>query len=197
MKKVIITLSTIFLLSCSGESIEVTNDQNLSIDENISTVENNGRRIEPNNAVPEDQITVTKDLIAGQHYTIGTVVVDVDQELNTMVVTYTIDDPNYTLLETHLYLGECGEQPINGQGNPQVGRFPYKEVHENETTFTYTINMVEDGIAPHGCVAAHASVISADGTISHTAWAAGVPYGIDSEGGPGNNWAMIFGYILN
>lgn len=195
MKKVIFTLSTLILLSCSGESIEVTNDQNLWVEDPITIIDDNHtRRIEPTTDVLPEPIPVVKELIAGQHYDIGSVTVDSDGI--TITVSYTIEDPNWTLVETHLFVGECGDQPMNGQGNPQVGRFPYKENHESGVSeFTYTIDMFTEGIDDSGCIAAHASVISADGTMSHTAWADGVYY--SSGGGEeGNNWATIFGYQL-
>ncbi len=195
MKKVIFILSTIILLSCSGESIEVTNDQNLSIDENPTTVVDvNTRREIPNNDVSKSLVPFNTRLMAGQNIEVGSV--SVIENGTNLEVTYTITDPNWTIVETHLYTGDCGQQPMNGQGNPQVGRFPYKEVHDPAvSTFTYSIDLL--GLSDSGCIAAHAVVVSADGTITHTAWGEGDSYGVDQDGNPGNNWAMIFGYTMN
>lgn len=188
MKKIIFALSTIVLFSCSKESVTPLNEENLSIEE--TTVQT--RRYEPTVDVESFEFDFQRDLIAGQHYTIGTV--DLVHANNTLTVTYNIVDPNWTMVESHLYVGACGEQPMNNNGNPKVGRFPYKEVHENVSTYSYVIDATD--LATTGCIAAHAVVVSADGLTSHTAWGAGDPYAYGTNNETGNNWAMIFGYEI-
>lgn len=192
MKKVIFILSTITLLSCSGESIEGTNDQNLSLDNNISSNEGTtASRVLPNNNVPKESIPVTKELIAGQNYNIGTVTADVVDEV--MIVTYDITDPSWIMTVSHLFVGECGTQPVTGSGNPKVGHFTYQR------TYVGGVNTDEYEIEEYleeGCIAAHAVVINTVTGQEETAWADGVSYGMSTEEGEGNSWATIFGYTL-
>lgn len=189
MKKIIFALSTLALLSCSKESVAPLNDDTAVVNEETITT----RRALPTTDVPPTLVPFNTVLVAGQNYDIGTVDVylNVDGDLE---VKYTLfEDVDWIITETHLFVGTCGAQPMNGQGNPQVGRFPMKTIHEpGVTTMTYDTSDFPD----EGCIAAHAVVVSPDGTVSHTAWGEGLPYSTTS-GGQGNNWAMIFGFELS
>lgn len=95
-----------------------------------------------------------KDLIAGQHHVAGKVTVASDGA--NILVTFTTNE-NWSLFATHLYVGDCDAMPVNGGGNPRIGRFPYKEEHEGGVnSFTYTIPFEEVGEC--FCFAAHAEV---------------------------------------
>ena len=189
MKKIIFALSTLALLSCSKENVAPLNEENISFEETTQTEQS--RRYLPTENVVHYDFDFERNLIAGQHYTIGTVNLSLTGEI--LEVTFNVTDPEWTMTETHLYVGSCGLQPMNGQGNPQPGRFRYKDIHDltqgEGTTYTYSINVVEDGIPADGCIAAHAVVVNSDGTVSHTAWGSGDPYSNNSS-----NWSMIFGY---
>ncbi len=175
MKKIILLLSVITLLSCSKEGVETLNE------ENIATENNTIRRDGPTTDVLG---TVTTELIAGQNTIVGTVTVDYDG--TNVTVTYeTIN--GWELDLTHLWLGVCEDRPANNPGNPLIGQFPYSESHANGTTsYTYTLDPAEVGTC--GCVAAHAEVTNSNGQ-TETAWGNGDPYG-------GNSWAMYFQFCF-
>ena len=147
-----------------------------------------------------------KDLIAGQHHVAGKVSLASDG--TNILVTFTTNE-NWSLYATHLYIGDCDALPMNGGGNPRIGRFPYKEEHEGGVnSYTYTIPFEEVGEC--FCFAAHAEVGCATNDESdedesdegsrdqndedeegeddnycgeETAWAEGIGF-------PGRSWAM-------
>ena len=121
------------------------------------------------------------ELMAGQHMVSG--YVDVSLVNGEVVVTYQADS-NWTIDETHLFIGELNGLPTTGSGNPKIGHFPYASTHPQGTiTVSYT-GLV---LAPGECVyiAAHAVVTNTVTGQEETAWGAGVPIG-------GNSWAMMF-----
>jgi len=148
------------------------------------SVENEETYLNENNANLETQggddftLCHTTMLVAGQNMYIGTV--DVYTDGDTIKVTYTITDSDWTLELTHLWIGDCTDLPTNNPGNPIIGQFPYSESHPGATTFSYEDILVSD--LDGYCVAAHAEVI---GPSSETAWAEGLEF-------EGNNWAMYF-----
>ena len=188
MKKIIFALSTLALLSCSKESVAPLNDETAaSIEETTQT-----RRYLPTERVTYLTPPVSTNLLAGQYMNVGNV--DVTYEGNDLIVTYTITDTDWIITDTHLFVGICGQQPVNyGSGNPKVGHFPYKEVHNpGEVIVTYDVTDM-----PQGCVAAHAVVKNiVEGTEEfpweETAWADGDPYSDN-----GDSWATIFGFNFN
>ncbi|TBN00216.1 hypothetical protein EYD45_14855 [Hyunsoonleella flava] len=127
----------------------------------------------------EDNCYTTR-LIAGQHYDIGTVTIDVEGDI--LTVTYTTNG-DWVLNATHLHVSSCEEDgfPVTGANNPKIGHFDYASEHEESTTqVIYTIDIGE--ITGELCFAAHAE---AGGPSEETAWAEG-------EGFGGNSWAMYF-----
>ncbi|MCT8339142.1 hypothetical protein MG296_03670 [Flavobacteriaceae bacterium TK19130] len=125
-------------------------------------------------------------LIAGQNEIAGTVsIVYVDDAIE---IRYETND-DWTLKETHLFVGDCEDMPINGGGNPKIGQFPLAENHGGNTAaYAYSINPTE--YPECVCIAAHAVVKSTTSNKKETAWAEGQEF-------PGNSWAMYFDYCLD
>ena len=176
MKKITLLLVTIVTLtSCSKESVEQLSEEALTSNP-INTT--NDRREEPGPSIDP----IVTDLIAGQNEIVGTVTVETDG--TTINVTYNTIN-GWEIDATHLYVGDCESRPANNPGNPLIGQFPYKEIHNSGTTeYMYSISSAEVGCS--GCVAAHAEVRDINGG-TETAWADGLPYG-------GSSWAMYFEY---
>ena len=128
--------------------------------------------------------------IAGQNIDAGTI--EVSNDANFIYVTYNTAN-GYVLTATHLFVGNCEIVPVNAKGNPVPGQFPYKNTHNNITSFTYQVPISAIGLGACGCVAAHAAVVKLDskGLVvdAQTAWGAGTAIT------PGNgNWGTKFGY---
>ena len=140
------------------------------------------------------------DLIADgpdSGYTLIVGEVAVTHTASTITVTYTIDEGDWELVETHVDIQTtAGAIPQNGNANPKVGKFAqsgeWDPLAGDQKTATYTF------ANPGGTVviAAHAEVYSA--TIAdpdtleppreESAWANGSQFNV------GKNWAMYFTY---
>lgn len=126
------------------------------------------------------------DLLAGQHIGAGTVVVGNDSE--NLYVTYTTTG-GWMIKAIQLYVGNCGEIPVNKAGNPQPGQFPYKMnfVDPYVTTQLFTIPL-SDLPEREFCVAAKADVVNGD--QNEGAWGEGIQFV------EGKNWGMYFRYTV-
>jgi len=128
-----------------------------------------------------------QELVVGrQHFSVGELTVEVIGE--NLVVTYIIDDPEWELLGTHLYVGTVAPT------KSAPGQFPYGPgdvVEEGK----YEIAL--DGFTGTLFIAAHAEIgmidefgdpvlDENDEQIEETTWA----YGTQIR--PGKNWAMYF-----
>ena len=173
---IIVILLSLAIVGCTKES----NDEFLKSNE---TTIDESRRFDPN--APNCYTEV--GLIAGQHHDAGIVSYQVvNAEL---IVTYT-STGGWEIGATHLYVGDCNAIPTNRQGNPKVGRFPYKSTEDPGTTeVIWTIPVSE--FPECGCIAAHAelSLNTGNGNQNETGWAEG-------EQMPGNSWAMFFDYCV-
>lgn len=129
-------------------------------------------------------------LIAGQ--TINSGSVSVTNDANYIYVTYATTTGWY-LTQTHLFVGNCALVPVNSQGNPMPGQFPYASAHNNATTYTYQVPISSIPAGGCGCIAAHAVVVqlSSSGQViqTQTGWGQGIR--INPNGG---NWGMKFSY---
>lgn len=139
---------------------------------------------------PEECTPTTVTLIAGQHINSGTVTVTNDASF--IYVTYTAEN-GYLLTQTHLFVGNCAAVPVNSQGNPVPGQFPYGSNHNYATSFTYAVPISAISAGNCGCIAAHAVVVklNSSGQVieQQTGWGNGVR--INPNGG---NWGMKFEY---
>ena len=125
----------------------------------------------------------TTNLIAGQHYTAGTVSVYTDGE-NLIIEYATTGD--WTIGVTHLEIGDCqdGWVPLTGSGNPKVGHFDYTEpTYQDSHQVVYVISLESLGLTEGDtyCFAAHAEVNGPQG--GQTAWGEGTSF-------DGHNWGM-------
>jgi len=79
------------------------------------------------------------DLVVGRELiTVGTL--SVVESSGVLVVTYTITDPEWELLETHLYVGYTNPEELTSA----PGQFPYSEEHDPAVlTVTYIIEISE------------------------------------------------------
>ncbi|WP_248724520.1 hypothetical protein [Seonamhaeicola sp. ML3] len=171
----------LLLLGCNLESLEEKDSQLLT--EKKSSKKKESFEVTASDISTDDtseEHCHTINLIAGQHYEIGTVTIDVEGDI--LTVTYTTDG-DWVLNATHLHITNCEEDdfPLTGANNPKIGHFEYASEHEDGTTqVIYTVNIGE--ITGELCFAAHAEV---DGPSEETAWAEGEDFG-------GNSWAMYF-----
>ncbi|MFZ5940864.1 MAG: hypothetical protein ACOYXB_09835 [Bacteroidota bacterium] len=119
--------------------------------------------------LPAD-VCVTKsfDLIAGQSINVGKVVVA--NNATNVYVKYVAAE-GYLISETHLFLGDVAELPVNKKGNPVIGHFPYSYSGEGLATVIHEIPIGElNADGGYLDIFAHAVVISEDGTFNETAW---------------------------
>lgn len=108
----------------------------------------------------------------------------VDNDGNDLHVEFKSAD-GWVLLETQLVAAASMEGiPRGGSGQPQLGRFPYRETHSPSVSiFTYSIPLSELGVEPDAkvVIAAHASM--SQGGEEEGAWASGKRF--TEEGHPG------------
>ncbi|MDF1573472.1 MAG: hypothetical protein P1P82_17830 [Bacteroidales bacterium] len=123
-------------------------------------------------AIPESACNVTTyGLIAGQYMDVGSVSVASDADF--VYVKYCTSQ-DYPLVETHLFLGDISDLPVNKKGNPVIGKFPYSSngaANANEDGCIIhriprsEITLTDDGEID---IAAHAVVL--DDEEEETAW---------------------------
>lgn len=135
---------------------------------------------------------VALNFIAGQHINAGNIIVN-NNETDIIVTYYTTN--GWTLLETHLYVGSFEGIPVNNNGNPKIGNFPYKEEHiGNVTSYSYTIPISSLNNEDCVVIAAHASVglVNEQGQIiqQETAWSEGSRISLHGS------WAMFSNYCI-
>jgi len=95
------------------------------------------------------------DLIAGQHTNVGRVTVSVNNGKLTVVYTLT---NNWWMEESQLHIADIAANiPQTKSGNPQVGKFTYKAIH-NPLVNTYTYSDIDVSAFSSIVVAAHATV---------------------------------------
>jgi len=135
---------------------------------------------------------VVYTLYAGQSIEVGTLTVSNDAD-NVYVTYNTTGD--WWLKETHLFVGNYADLPLNNGNNPVIGSFPYHGEHGLVQTYSFTIPIDE---AWGNCftVAAHASVVRKDqsGAVVQSETAFGC--GNDSSAFPGNRWGCYNQYCL-
>ncbi len=192
MKKIIsivISLFLLFLIFTSCEQEEQVNSLK-SIESEI-TIDKNAQLSFESNSLSLDEITengcgdpIEKILYAGQHIAVGTVFISNDED--NLFVTYDVNDTNWWLKETHLYVGDIDNAPFVSSGNPKIGHFPYHGDHDLRKDFTFTIPLVE--LDDCFSIISHAVVVqSENGSITNSETAFG--YG-DNEF-DGNRWGWF------
>ncbi len=134
--------------------------------------------------------------------------VTVSNTISDLIVTYSLNEPGWEFLETHLAVDPddetCANVPQTKKGHPKTGHFPYATSHDpgdNVTQVTHEISLLLDlGDPMLGdvlCIAAHALVAVVEEIE-------GVPTVIDEQSAWGDgdqfaddrNWAMYFTYTM-
>lgn len=175
----ILLIAVLPIISCTQDNEDViVPEQNTTFVENISKV--------ALNLVPTECHSV--ELIAGQHFDAGGVFLRI--EAGYLIVAYESQD-DWEIDETHLYVGAPDGVPMNNQGNPKIGHFPYSGSHPDGTTdVVYSISL--STLPPCVLIAAHASVsidVPGEPYQQETAWGEGPTF-------LGKSWAMYFNYCL-
>ncbi len=182
MKKTLLAFSaialSIVLVSCKKEAPQ-------------APVKEENEIISPRTDLPGEECPATTvQLTAGQYINAGSVTVSNDASF--IYVTYTTAN-GYFLTQTHLYVGNCANIPVNNPGNPIPGQFPYNSNHTYLNTFTYQIPISAIPAGGCGCIAAHAVVVklNSSGQVieQQTGWGQGTVINPN-----GSNWGMKFEY---
>ena len=175
--KILSTLSMILILMVFG--CEKSNNDEMTLDEIINA--NNSTNLLKSTIICE------VSLLAAQDIPIGTVFSEFNDAGNQLTVIYTLTDPEWCIIETHLDVQiDPGNFPMTPNGNPKVGQFAYGANLSCETIWSQsidltTINGWEEGVIVY--IAAKASVQKEN--HEEGAWGEG-------ESFLGNNWAMYF-----
>lgn len=135
-------------------------------------------------------------IYAGQNTLVGEAISFTD---GSKLYIYVIMDPTWSIKDIHFQpVSSVSEFPVNGKGNPKIGRFQYTEIDFNVVDLFGTPALyleVPRSTFPNPnsatvCAAFHAVVAPAEGTgtsgRTETAWAAGTQF---VEGG---SWASYF-----
>lgn len=172
-------LCLVALLSCSQDNTAPTDDPTLKVNFFITEDDRSGD-VNPKSGT---DICTEINLIAGQNYDAGSVIVTEDETY--LFITYTTEG-NWQIDATHMFAGVCEDIPQTRSGNPQVGVFDYSTEHTaGVTEVVYAIE--KEFFDECFCVAAHAEVSLTDdaGNViqQETAWGEGPQF-------EGNSWAM-------
>jgi hypothetical protein len=125
---------------------------------------------------------VVGEIVAGQHTEVGHLVVWEDED--NLYAKYALED-GWLLKESHLFVGCADNIPgkiKKGGLIPTPGHFPYQEIHDGVSTFTYIYPRSEiEKCTEESCIdiAAHAVVFKMEGeeVMEETAWSTGEEFG--------------------
>lgn len=136
---------------------------------------------------------IAEDLIAGQNYLAGKVVISTTLG-GKLLISVNTEDP-WAFKTIHLFVGVKTDLPVNKSGNPVPGKFPVvRESTEYQTAITFEFNIAEISKDNSGCfiIALHADVYKLDEfdipTQTETAWAKGERLVVKG------NWATYLNY---
>jgi len=188
-KSIVISLFLLFLIFTSCEQEEQINslksiESEITIDKNFQT--------------PLEPTTLTKDeiaenscgdpketiLYAGQHIAVGKMHISNNEDM--LFVTYDVNDTNWWLKETHLYVGDIEDAPFVSSGNPKIGHFPYHGDHDlsKEVTFTIPLEDLDDCFS---IISQAVVVLSENGSITSSETA----FGFGDHEFDGNRWGWF------
>ena len=138
--------------------------------------------------------------------TVGTVTVTDDG--TNLTITFAITSGNWLISETHVatnYDDNDGDGvvdgiPVNGAGNPKVGKFKYGMEYATPTATPAAITIpIPTGLVAGDLIeiAAHAALVDAgDPEITESAWADGETGTTINPAPKGKNWATKFVYEI-
>jgi hypothetical protein len=134
-----------------------------------------------------DEIETTT-LYAGKSIDVG--LVHISNSADKLFVTFDLTHTQWSLKESHLYVGSEKDIPYTNSGNPKIGQFPYRS-EPNDTThkeFTYAIPVKD--LEECFVLIAHA-VVEKDDNSGQTETA----FGFDQENiFPGGRWGWFMDY---
>ncbi|MGE5406758.1 MAG: hypothetical protein ACM3NR_03510 [Methanosarcina sp.] len=161
-----------FVYSCSEE----ITDLNTGSDLNTNTM---------NEAILQVCGSHEYTLWAGQHINAGTLTVSNDE--TNLYVTYTLTSGTFGTL--HLWVGtDITLLPMNSQGTPIPGQFPYVKDANGLSTYTFTIKLTD--IPFYSKCGDHIYV------VAHAEWGNETIFGGDKEGNSGTNrWYYYAEYV--
>lgn len=127
--------------------------------------------------------------MAGQNIEMGSVTVANDADY-VYVILEAVN--NWVIGKSHVYVGTKELLPVNKNGNPQIGHFPYTSTHNPMVTY-HMFKIERDKLPTSFTVAVHAEVHKIEnGQLiqSETAWGKGLRFVTKGS------WAMYFGYTI-
>lgn len=135
------------------------------------------------------------DIYYGQDNYAGKLIVSNDAE--NLYVTYRITAENIVLNEAHLWVGgSLDNAPLNGQGVPVPGQFPYQATGIDATTYTFTVPFsvigitdVDEYCGANLYILAHAALSNGE-----TAWSYGTSF---SEWTGTTRWGWYSVYVID
>lgn len=139
-------------------------------------------------------------LLADQNMDVG--VVSVTNDLENVCVTYALDEEaleeGWRIYETHLFIGtDESEIPVNPQGNPVPGRFPYGEVDLGSVEdWTHCVELAEFGATSTLVIAAHAVIKRHEEIVPTLSWLRSSESSVDTFEGYGAQWDLADGFSI-
>jgi hypothetical protein len=140
----------ILILLLGGFALTSCQKEDLSSVTELEAVEGRGKEKREENKKADASMTwgdcdaISGDyaeLYAGQHELVGRVTVK--EEGDFYVIRYEMD-AGFCLKETHLeVVGDPGDFPMSGGGNPPPGQFTYKGYHDCETDIEYKVPLTD------------------------------------------------------
>ena len=195
-KSIVIGLAILFvaIISC-GQEDQI--DSFKPVDHSITVDKNSIVQLEATDLTQDEieKLSCSKSLAvplyAGQDNHVGTITISNSED--ELFITYSIlDDSNWWLMETHLFVGEIDDAPFNNKGNPQIGKFPYHGDHDLTKEYPFGPIPLDD-LSENISIIAHAVVVQQeDGqtTANETA------FGFSDKEFEGNRWGWIIDYEI-
>ena len=145
-----LTVSLITIFSC--QKIDVNPVEKATLPAAKGTGNKSG--FAGGNCLPKEARLVTE-----QNNDAGTVTVSNDADY--IYITYT-SEGDWILAETHLYVGDCTLIPMNDDGTPDTGLYPYAGVHTKLRTYTYQVPLSLIPVGTSGCISAQTVLVKLD-----------------------------------
>src|ERR1043165_19360 len=135
-------------------------------------------------SIDEPNCETDFNLMAGQTFVAGQVRILSDDD--SIYVGYVTE--GWTIIQTHLFIGNCRAIPLNTNGSPAPGRFPIFSTFTAGTTQAW-YSFPLSSLPQCGCIAAHAVVMNNVTGRTETGWSEGTRF-------TNGNWAMRSEYCL-
>lgn len=178
------------LTSCEPEDeLNALKTSDSTIDINPSSqlqVESTSYDKEQVESVSCDEIETTI-LYAGQDIDVG--FVHISNSEKELFVRYDLSQTNWSLNETHLYVGNQDDIPYTSSGNPKIGNFQYHATQDNSDNKSYLYSIPLEDLDECFIIIAHAVVSDSDKNQG-----AETAFGYGKHEFPGNRWGWYLDY---